>query len=195
MPKSQKEINTNLLVAIYQNLQTAKQSINNVIEKIKDSKLKKELKKQFKDYDNFSESCEDLAKVYDIELVDNNFFKKAKMWININLSTMMDKSNRKIASLNIVGSTMGVIDLMSVLSDSKKAKKELQIFGKRILQLEESNIEKLKPYILVENNKPNSEVAEQAKETGALETNKKSQTKQSSKTKTEENKELNSGEI
>ena len=195
MPKSQKEINTNLLVAIYQNLQTAKQSINNVIEKIKDSKLKKELKKQFKDYDNFSESCEDLAKVYDIELVDNNFFKKAKMWININLSTMMDKSNRKIASLNIVGSTMGVIDLMSVLSDSKKAKKELQIFGKRILQLEESNIEKLKPYILVENNKPNSEVAEQAKETGALETNKKSQTKQSSKAKTEENKELNSGEI
>lgn len=195
MPKSQKEINTNLLVAIYQNLQTAKQSINNVIEKIKDSKLKKELKKQFKDYDNFSESCEDLAKVYDIELVDNNFFKKAKMWININLSTMMDKSNRKIASLNIVGSTMGVIDLMSVLSDSKKAKKELQIFGKRILQLEESNIEKLKPYILVENNKPNSEIAEQAKETGALETNKKSQTKQSSKTKTEENKELNSGEI
>lgn len=195
MPKSQKEINTNLLVAIYQNLQTAKQSINNVIEKIKDSKLKKELKKQFKDYDNFSESCEDLAKVYDIELVDNNFFKKAKMWININLSTMMDKSNRKIASLNIVGSTMGVIDLMSVLSDSKKAKKELQILGKRILQLEESNIEKLKPYILVENNKPNSEVAEQAKETDALETNKKSQTKQSSKTKTEENKELNSGEI
>ena len=195
MPKSQKEINTNLLVAIYQNLQTAKQSINNVIEKIKDSKLKKELKKQFKDYDNFSESCEDLAKVYDIELVDNNFFKKAKMWININLSTMMDKSNRKIASLNIVGSTMGVIDLMSVLSDSKKAKKELQIFGKRILQLEESNIEKLKPYILVENNKPNSEIAEQAKETGALETNKKSQTKQSSKAKAEENKELNSGEI
>lgn len=195
MPKSQKEINTNLLVAIYQNLQTAKQSINNVIEKIKDSKLKKELKKQFKDYDNFSESCEDLAKVYDIELVDNNFFKKAKMWININLSTMMDKSNRKIASLNIIGSTMGVIDLMSVLSDSKKAKKELQIFGKRILQLEESNIEKLKPYILVENNKPNSEIAEQAKETGASETNKKSQTKQSSKTKAEEDKELNSGEI
>lgn len=195
MPKSQKEINTNLLVAIYQNLQTAKQSINNVIEKIKDSKLKKELKKQFKDYDNFSESCEDLAKVYDIELVDNNFFKKAKMWININLSTMMDKSNRKIASLNIVGSTMGVIDLMSVLSDSKKAKKELQILGKRILQLEESNIEKLKPYILVENNKPNSEIAEQAKETGALETNKRSQTKQSSKTKAEEDKELSSGEI
>ena len=37
MQKSQKELNSNLLIAIYQNLQTAKQSINNVIDKIKDS--------------------------------------------------------------------------------------------------------------------------------------------------------------
>ena len=164
MPKSQKEINCNLLNAIYKNLQTAKQAINNVIDKIKDSKLKKELKKQFKNYDEFSESCEDLAKAVDVELSDNNFFIKAKMWLSVNMSTMMDKSNRKIASINIVGTTMGIIDLMSVLSDCKKAKKELVTFGNRVLALEESNIEKLKPYILVENNKPNSEVANNAKE-------------------------------
>ena len=99
MPKSQKELNTNLLIAIYQNLQTAKQAINNVIEKIKDSKLKKELKKQFKDYDELSESCEDLARVYEITLNDNGFIKKAKMWLSVNMATMMDKSNRKIASI------------------------------------------------------------------------------------------------
>ena len=169
MPKSQKEINSNLLIAVYQNLQTAKQAVNNVIDKIKDSRLKKELKKQFKDYDNLSESCEDLAKVHDIALANNSFLKRAKMWVNINLSTMLDKSNRKIASINILGSTMGAIDLMSVISDSKRAKKELLTLAKRVLELEESNIEKLKPYILVENNKPNNEVAENAKETGSLE--------------------------
>lgn len=169
MPKSQKEINTNLLIAIFQNLQTAKQSINNVIDKIKDSKLKRELKSQFTNYDQFSESCEDLAKALDIDLVDNNFLKKAKMWISVNMSTMMDKSNRKIASINIVGSTMGVIDLMSVLSDCKRAKKELLTFGKKVLELEENNIEKLKPYILVENNKKNSEIVEKAIENGAIE--------------------------
>lgn len=168
MPKSQKEINTNILIAVYQNLQTAKQSINNVIDKIKDSRLKKELKKQFKNYDEFSESCEDLARALDIELVDNNFFKKAKMWLNINMATMMDKSNRKIASITILGSTMGVIDLMSVVSDCKKAKNELVVFAKRVLELEENNIEKLKPYILVENNKPNSEITDKAKENDAL---------------------------
>ncbi len=155
MPKSMKELNSNLLIAIFQNLQTAKQSINNVIEKVNDSRLKKELKIQFKEYDNLSESCEDLAKVYEIELVNNNFFTKARMWLSVNFATLMDKSNRKIASINIVGTTMGIIDLMSVLSDCKKCKKELFQFGKRVLEYEESNIEKLKPYILVENNKSN----------------------------------------
>lgn len=157
MPKSQKEINTNLLIAIYQNLQTAKQSINNVIDKIKDSKLKKELKQEFKDYDELSESCEDLAKVYEINLVDNNFFKKAKMWFSVNMATLMDRSNRKISSINIIGSTMGVIDLMSVLSDCKRGKPELLTLGRRVLDMEERNIEKLKPYILVDSHAQNQE--------------------------------------
>ena len=157
MPKSQKEINSNLLIAIYQNLQTAKQSINNVIDKIKDSKLKKELKKEFKDYDELSESCEDLARVYEINLVDNNFFKKAKMWFSVNMATLMDKSNRKISSINIIGSTMGVIDLMSVLSDCKRGKPELLTLGRRLLDMEEHNIEKLKPYILVDSHANNQE--------------------------------------
>ena len=168
MPKSQKEMNTNLLVALHQNIQTAMQSINNVMDKVHDSKLKRELKKQFKDYDGFAESCEDLANALDIELVNNGFLKKAKMWFSVNMATMLDKTNRKIASVNIVGTTMGVIDLMSVLSDCQKCKTELVIFGKRLLELEESNIERLKPYILVENNKPGSEIAEQGKKTGAL---------------------------
>ena len=155
MLKTQKELNSNLLIAIYQNLQTAKQSINNVIEKVNDSRLKKELKSQFKEYDAMSEECEDLAEIHDIELVNNNFFVKARMWLSVNFATLMDKSNRKIASINIVGSTMGIIDLMSVLSDCKKCKKDLLTFGKKVLEYEESNIEKLKPYILLENNKTN----------------------------------------
>jgi len=158
MPKSQKEMNSDLMIAIFKNLQTAKQSINNVLDKIQDSKLKRELKAQFKDYDELSESCEDLAKVYEIELSDNSFFQKAKMWINVNMATMMDKSNRKIASINIIGSTMGVLDLMGVLADSKRCKKELYNLGKTVLSLEERNIEKLKPYILIESEKQKDEV-------------------------------------
>ena len=158
MPKSQKEMNTELIIAIYRNLQSGKQGINNVLEKIQDNKLKRELKAQFKDYDELSESCEDLARVYEIELSDNSFFKKARMWLNVNMATMMDKSNRKIASINIVGSTMGVLDLMAVLSDSKRCKKEIYNLGKAVLSLEERNIEKLKPFILIESERDRNDI-------------------------------------
>ena len=160
MPKSQKEMNSNLIIAIFKNLETAKQAINNVIEKITDSKLKRELKAQFKDYDELSETCEDLAKVYEIELVNNSLIQKIKMWFNVNMATMMDKSNRKIASINIVGSTMGILDLMAILSESKRCKKELYNLGKTVLSLEERNIEKLKPFILIENEKQKEDIAE-----------------------------------
>lgn len=158
MPKTQKEMNSDLIIAIYRNLLSAKQGINIVIDKITDSKLKRELKAQFKDYDELSETCEDLAKVYELELYDNTFLTKAKMWFNINMSTLMDKSNCKIASINIIGSTMGVLDLMKVLADSKKCKKELINLGKSVMSLEERNIEKLKPFILIECERQKDEI-------------------------------------
>ena len=164
MPKSQKEMNHELMDSIYKNLQTAKQSINNVIEKISDSKLKRELKSQFKDYDELSESCEDLARVYEIDISDTSFFTKARMWMTINFSTLLDRSNTKIASINIIGSTMGVIDLMKVLSDCKKCKKELLTLGKAVLSLEERNIEKLKPYILNDSEKQKEPSADEEQE-------------------------------
>ena len=148
MPKTQKEMNSELMLTIYRNLQTAKQAINNVVDKTNDSNLKRELKAQFKDYDDLTETCEDLAKIFEIELVDNNIFKKAKMWVNVNMALLMDKSNCKIACVNIIGSTIGILDLMKVLRDSKKCKKELINLAKAIINLEERNIEKLKPYVL-----------------------------------------------
>lgn len=183
-----REINSNLMIALYQNLQTAMQSVSNVIEKVKDSKMKKELKSQYKEYDAYMDKCEDMAKELDIALKDNNFFTKAKMWISVNMATFLNKSNRKIASINIVGSTMGVIDLMSVISDSKKAKKELLDLAKQVLKYEEDNIEKLKPYILVENNKPNSDVTDDAKESGTLSVGKINETEKK-KTKEKNDKE------
>lgn len=166
MPKSQKEINTILLNEIYHDLQTGKQNINNVIDKIKDSKLKRELKKQFKEYDNYSENCEDLAKDLDVVITDNNIFVKMRMWISTNLATLLDKSNRKIAGMSILGSTMGVISLMSILSDCKKCRSEVQSLAEEVLRTQENNIEKLKPFILIENNDKNLEQEPETKKSG-----------------------------
>lgn len=157
MSESLDKQNSDFLIAIYQNITTAKQSISNILDKVKDSKLKRELKSQFKDYDRLEETCEDLAKVYEIDIFDNNFFTKAKMWLQVNMATIMDKSNRKIASINIIGSTMGVIDLICAISDSEKCRSEFMELAKELLELEQKNIEKLKPFLLREFNKAKEE--------------------------------------
>ena len=124
MGESLKKQNSDFLIAIYQNVQTARQAINDVMQKVKDSKLKRELKSQYNDYDRIQETCEDLAKVYEIDIMDNSFFTKAKMWLQVNMSTLMNKTNRKIASINIFGTTMGIIDMICVISDCSKCRSE-----------------------------------------------------------------------
>lgn len=157
------KLNSDLLIAIYQNILTARQSISNVIEKVHDSKLKKELDSQFNSYTPLKEKCEKLAMQNKIDIVDNNFFEKAKMWMSVNMSILLDKSNRKIASIMIFGTTMGVIDLICVLSDCKKCSKEFLALANELKELEEQNIERVKPYLLKENNKPQKPPKEKAK--------------------------------
>ncbi len=129
--------NSDLLIAIYQNLLTARQSINNIIEKVSDSRLKKELSKQYESYTPIKEECEALAQKYLIDIVDNSFVEKARMWMSVNMSILLDKSNRKIASICIIGNTMGLIDLMCVMSDCSKGKKEFLELAGQLRELEE----------------------------------------------------------
>ncbi len=152
--KKANKISSDMLIAIYQNLLTARQSISNVIEKVHDSKLKDELQRQFESYTPIKEKCEQYAQEYLVDIVDNSFFEKARMWMSVNMSIMLDKSNRKIASICIIGNTMGIIDLISVMSDCSKGKKEFLALAHDLKELENSNTEALKPYLLKENNKP-----------------------------------------
>lgn len=63
----------------------------------------------------------------------------------------------------IFGTTMGVIDLICVLSDCKKGSKEFLALAHDLKELEEQNIERVKPYLLKENNKPQKTPKEKAK--------------------------------
>lgn len=171
---------SDLLIDVYYNIKTAMQNLTNVMEKVQDSKLKKLMQKQLDDYTRYQNTCEELAQVYKIDVLDNNIFKKAQMWMSVNMSIMFDRSNRKIASINIFGTTMGIIDLIGVISDHKGAKEEILALANQILELEESNIKDLKPYLLKENQK-------QTKSTTQKRTNQKQIKSQQSTDKQQKN--------
>ena len=143
-----KEKEEKYLNAIYQNIRTAIQSIEDIIPKSTNDDLTSELSKEQDEYICLAKECEAYAKAEKIEgLKDNNFIEKAKLWASVNMSTMMDDSTRKIAELMLIGTFMGIITCMKDKDDHKNISKELDELLDKLYTFERKNIDRLLPFL------------------------------------------------
>lgn len=144
----EKELITKYLNAIYQNIRTAVQSIEDIIPKVEDDAFVSELSKQQDEYSCLAKECEVFAKAEKIEnLKDNNWIEKAKLWASVNMSTITDNSNRKIAELMLIGTFMGIITCLKDRHDHKGVSKELDEIIDKLYNFERENIDRLFPYL------------------------------------------------
>lgn len=143
-----KEKEEKYLNAIYQNIRTAIQSIEDIIPKSTNDDLTSELSKEQDEYICLAKECEAYAKAEKIEgLKDNNFIEKAKLWASVNMSTMMDDSTRKIAELMLIGTFMGIITCMKDKGDHKNISKELDELLDKLYTFERKNIDRLMHFL------------------------------------------------
>jgi len=142
-----KELYVKYLTSLYQNLCTALQSIEDIMPKVEDANFKKELSDEYTNYDIISRECEMIGKSEDIDLKDNTWFEKIKLWGSINLTTIKDKSTRHIAELMLLGTVMGLIQCIKDMSDYKAVSSELEDLCQKIYDLEEENYQKLKNFL------------------------------------------------
>lgn len=143
-----KELMVDYLNAVYQNCRTGVQSLEDILIKVEDPKMKKELALIQDDYIVLANECELLAKSEKIEQIkDNNWFEKSRLWASVNMSTMMDKSNRKIAELLLLGTFMGIITCIKDENDHKGVSKEIDELLAKLKKLERDSIDKLIPYL------------------------------------------------
>ncbi len=144
----EKELITKYLNAIYQNIRTAVQSIEDIVPKVEDDAFVSELSKQQDEYSCLAKECEVFAKAEKIEnLKDNNWIEKAKLWASVNMSTITDNSNRKIAELMLIGTFMGIITCLKDKHDHKGVSKELDEIIDKLYNFERENIDRLFPYL------------------------------------------------
>ena len=144
----EKELITKYLNAIYQNIRTAVQSIEDIIPKVEDDAFISELSKQQDEYSCLAKECEVFVKAEKIEnLKDNNWIEKAKLWASVNMSTITDNSNRKIAELMLIGTFMGIITCLKDKHDHKGVSKELDEIIDKLYNFERENIDRLLPYL------------------------------------------------
>ena len=144
-----KELITEYINAIYQNIRTAVQSIEDILPKVKDSNLQKELANEEDKYIALEKECELFNKEEKIEgIKDNNWLEKAKLWSSINMSTMTDKTTRHIAELMLLGTFMGFVTCIKDQADHKNVSKELDEILLNLKELERKNIDALIPFLV-----------------------------------------------
>ena len=139
--------NAQYLISIYQNTQTARQSIEDMFPKFRSSKLKELMKEQEEKYRDFSNECISLAKKKNIKLKNNNLFQKSMLWMSINMSTLTNKSSSHIAELFLLGTVRGTIKLYKDLKSNTGIDEEILDIAKRLLDFEEQSYDKIKSYL------------------------------------------------
>lgn len=139
--------NKELLISLYQNTSTGMQSINDLVKKTEDKKFKELLNAQYKRYDNFQAKVEKLAHSQQVELKDNNWFEKAKLWSSVQMSTLTDNSTRHLAELMLVGTVMGTLTCYKNKIDYKDADESSLKLLAELETMEENNFDELKKYL------------------------------------------------
>lgn len=133
--------------AIYQNAMVGVQSIRDIIDKTDNINLKRELDREVRLFNQVADDVKRYAKNNAIEISENNFFEKSRLWLSINMSTMMDKSPRKIAELMLLGTVMGLITCYKDKNDHKGVDAELDIILANLEKIEDDNYLKLKTFL------------------------------------------------
>lgn len=135
------------LNAIFQNTKTALQSIADILPKVKNKELEEELKVQYEKYDEIANKCRQYAEKYQLNMKDNNFFEKAKLWTSIKLTTLTDNSTRHLAEMLLFGTNMGIITCYKDRYDHLGASEELDILAQQLENIEIGNFDNLKPFL------------------------------------------------
>lgn len=122
-------------------------AISFVLDKVEDDSLKKELEKEEKEYNKIKEKVEKVYPKYnDGKPHETGVMTKAMTWSGIEMKTMNDKSNSKIAELLLQGVNMGIIEGRKILNN-KKINKEVNDIIEEYVKMQEDSVETLKKYL------------------------------------------------
>ncbi|MCI5648291.1 MAG: hypothetical protein ACI4EG_07475 [Fusicatenibacter sp.] len=139
--------NAVLLNFIYQNSQMGVNTIRQLMEIVKDEKMREHLKIQLQGYEEFHMTAEKMLHEKGHDEKGISAMEKLRTYLAIQVQTMTDQSVSHIAEMMIRGSSMGVIDAIKKRKECNQAEKEIKDMMEQLQKFEEHNIEKLKSFL------------------------------------------------
>ena len=122
-------------------------AIDCILEKVQDDEFKKVLTDQKDEYEKLTDKIGNLYKEFsDKEPHETNAMNKAMTWSNVEMRTLTDHSNSKIAELMLQGTNMGIIEGRRLLNH-KSGNEKVDAIIAEYVNMQEKFVEILKKYL------------------------------------------------
>ncbi len=139
--------NINALDEIHKGACMGCDAISFVLDKVEDNDFKNELESEFNFYKSIETKIDKIYPKYDDgEPHETGIMNKAMTWSGIEMKTMNDHSNSKIAELLLQGVNMGIIEGRKILN-KKKINNEVSKIVSEYVETQEEFMEILKKYL------------------------------------------------
>ena len=122
-------------------------SIDEVLEFVKDEKLKKLLSESKAHHEKLGNETHELLSKWGSEEKDPSIMAKGMSWLKTNMKLGMDDSDATIADLIADGCDMGVKSLNQYLNEYSDADKEAKDVCKRLIKIEEDLRQEIQTYL------------------------------------------------
>ena len=141
------DTNRYILNELNKGIKMGMDSISNVSEKVQDDRFKQDLKYQYDEYNKILNEVNNELTNYDDFPKELNPMQKAMGWMSVEMNTLTDKSNSKIAELMIQGTNMGIIEGVKLLNQNPDADKDVKETLNKFVKFQENTVEQLKKYL------------------------------------------------
>ena len=142
-----KEENINALDEIHKGSCMGMDAIKFTLDKVEDDNLKAVLQQDFNDYQEIAKKIEAIYPEYDNdEPHKTNTMNKVMTKSGIEMKTLSDHSNSKIAELLLQGMNMGIIEGRRILNQKKIDDKVRDIVSEYV-NMQEKSMDTLKNYL------------------------------------------------
>ena len=119
-----------------------------VLDKVEDNSFKKVLENQYKEYKDIHDEIEKLYQKYSDETPsETGIMTKAMTWSAVEMKTLMDNSNSKIAELLLQGTNMGIIEGRKLINHKPNIDDEVDKVLNEYVSMQENAVEILKKYL------------------------------------------------
>ena len=136
-----------ILNEINKGIKMGMDSISSIAEKVTDDQLKNDLQSEYNQYNEILNDVNAELGKYEEFPKELNPAQKMMGWFDIQMSTLTDNSDSKIAEMLIKGTNMGIIEGVKLLNNNPETTKEIKNILTNFIQFQENNVERLKKYL------------------------------------------------